>query len=122
MADDAATTTAALVLLAKWPGSGASKTRLARQLAAADTNQGGAEHAEDARLDEAQQWVAQFVRASVGDLIERFGTRARGWRCVLLYAPPVDEARAWFSPCEVLPPASYCVLAHTAEADSAVRH
>ena len=79
----------ALVLLAKWPGSGASKTRLVAQLAAAGS----------ATEDEARRWTAAFSRATVSDLTARIGgaANAHQWQCVLLYAPPVDEARQYFT-------------------------
>ena len=82
----------ALVLLAKWPGSGASKTRLTGQLAAASAGP----------PDEARRWVAAFSRAALTDLICRFGNASieregRKWQCVLLYSPPVDEARQYFA-------------------------
>ena len=89
MADDGRDAAgSALVMLAKWPGGGASKTRLARGLVADG-------HAPD----EAQRWAAAFVRAAVSDLLVRFGQAApsHGWQCVLLYAPPVDEARTYFA-------------------------
>ena len=78
----------ALVLLAKWPGSGAAKTRLTSQLA--DT---------DCSAAEARKWAAAFIRAAVQDLVTRFAEAAptNAWQCVLVYAPPVDEARAYFS-------------------------
>ena len=78
----------AFVLLTKWPGSGASKTRLAGELAACGNS-----------AEEARSWIAAFVRAAVSDLVSRVGAAApaREWRCVLLYAPPVEEARAYFA-------------------------
>ena len=81
----------ALVMLAKWPGSGSAKTRLARQLAGASSSTSAKEAA--------RRWAAGFMRASVSDLLARIGAAAPGrvWRCVLLYAPPVDEARDYFS-------------------------
>ena len=83
----------ALVLLAKWPGAGRSKTRLVGALRAACA--GG--HAEPI----IQSAVSSFVRSATLDLVERFaapdaGDGARSLRCVLLYAPPIDEARAWY--------------------------
>jgi glycosyltransferase A (GT-A) superfamily protein (DUF2064 family) len=85
-----AATSSALVLLAKWPGSGSAKTRLAAQIASAST---------DITPDDARRWAAAFMRAAVSDLASRFGgaASASGWQCVLLYAPPVDEARAYFA-------------------------
>lgn len=82
----------ALVLLAKWPGSGSAKTRLTGQLASFLSP-----HL-NPHLD-ASRWVADFVRAAVLDLVCRFGSAApaQAWQCVLLYAPPVDEARAYFA-------------------------
>ena len=56
---------AALVLVAKWPGSGAAKTRLASQLAAGVPNPA-----------DAQRWAGAFVRAAVLDLVARFGVVA----------------------------------------------
>jgi glycosyltransferase A (GT-A) superfamily protein (DUF2064 family) len=95
-----------LCLLSKWPGSGASKTRLTSQLAAAEAalaGDGAAEPTHNAHHAEerARQWSAAFVRAATTDLVVRFGggatRREHGFECVLLYAPPVDEARAWFA-------------------------
>ena len=82
----------ALVMVAKWPGSGKSKTRLSTQLV-------GAGSCEDEA--QARRFVERFVHSSASDLAERFGeARARGLlgcECVLLYAPPIDEARAYFT-------------------------
>ena len=75
----------ALVLLAKWPGGGRCKTRLAsklRPLCAGD--------------DQVQSVVERFVRSSTLDLVERLSA-AGDYRCVLLYAPPIDEARDYFA-------------------------
>jgi len=87
---DTADTSSAVVLLAKWPGSGASKTRLVAQLAAAAPSSGD---------EAARSWSAAFSRAAVSDLAARIGEAAEehAWRCVLLYAPPVDEARSYFA-------------------------
>ena len=86
----------ALVLLAKWPGSGAAKTRLASQLAitAADTLVPGTY-----TLAEAREWTAEFVQGCVSDLVVRLAParESLGCDCILLYAPPVDEARLWFA-------------------------
>ena len=102
---------AALVMVAKWPGSGASKTRLASQLAASPTlsgagDAGGTGVGAASGVPRAQRWAAAFVKASVSDLLVRFGAArdadggSRGavrFERVLLYAPPTDEARGWFA-------------------------
>ena len=82
----AMTDSSVLVLVAKWPGSGASKTRLASQLIAAGTSE-----------DDAKKWTAEFTRASVHDLVVRLKRLPPWCSFALLYSPPVDEARAYFS-------------------------
>jgi len=80
----------ALVLLAKYPGAGKSKTRLAAQLrpfCASD--------------DAVQAIIATFVRAATLDLLQRFAaataSQGGGFECFLTYAPPTEEARSWFA-------------------------
>ena len=80
----------ALVLLAKYPGAGKSKTRLAAQLrpfCASD--------------DAVQAIIANFVRAATLDLLQRFAaataSQGGGFECFLTYAPPTEEARSWFA-------------------------
>ena len=94
---------AALVLVAKWPGSGSAKTRLARGIAAAlaalaapgtDTS--------DADAATAKELAGGFARAAVSDLVCSFGAGLRvrppgALRRVLLYAPPTEDARAGFA-------------------------
>ena len=91
--------TSALVMVAKWPGSGKSKTRLSSQLAAAAANSEATVTIEHER--EAKQFAERFVHCATSDLAARFGSACSEGRldckCVLLYAPPVDEARAYFS-------------------------
>ena len=87
----------------------ADKTRLASQLAASPAlsgagDAGGTGVGAASGVPRAQRWAAAFVKASVSDLLVRFGA-ARGadgggtrgavrFERVLLYAPPTD-ARAW---------------------------
>ena len=88
----------ALVLVAKSPRSGTSKTRLTRELAAALAalaSNAAASPTTQAQLDAAQQWTEALSRASVKDLISRLTVDS--YRRVLLYAPPDDAARAYFA-------------------------
>ena len=85
---------AALVLVAKYPGSGASKTRLVKELAVAAA--GTADPSEEL-IATAQEQAAAFSRASVMDLVRRFSDPALNCARTVLYAPPVDAARDYFS-------------------------
>ena len=75
---------AALLLIAKWPAPGRSKTRLAASLA-----RGGMD---DAVAAEA---AAAFARASLSDLLVSFGHAVA--TKVLVYAPPDAPTRANFA-------------------------
>ena len=91
---------AALVLVAKWPGSGSAKTRLARGIAAALAAPGADET--DAGTAAAKELASGFARAAVSDLVCNFGAGLRvrppaALRRVLLYAPPTEDARAGFA-------------------------
>ena len=81
------TDSSVLVLVAKWPGSGASKTRLASQLIAAGTSE-----------DDAKKWTAEFTACLIAAIWSLGLKRLPPWcSFALLYSPPVDEARAYFS-------------------------
>lgn len=84
----------ALVMVAKHSGSGASKTRLTRQLAAAAATSGSPPT--DEQLSVAQAQSSAFTRAAIKDLVQRFSDRNLHCKRVLLYAPPHDDARAYF--------------------------
>lgn len=94
---------ATIVLVAKSPTSGASKTRLTHQLAAFRNGESASSSLEtELQLADAQRWTAAFSRASVKDLVTRISRRlhSQGFstgHCILLYSPPNDAARAYFA-------------------------
>ena len=97
-------------MVAKWPDSGKSKTQLSTQL----VNIGAYDdEAEARRLVE--QFIHTEYHSSTSDLAIRFGARpscakgSLGCECVLLYAPPIDEARTYLSNA-MAPDASACFI------------
>ncbi len=84
-----------LICLAKWPGSGAAKTRLTEQLAASRSAPSSSDV--DSATDWARRASSDFVTASLSDLLTRFGSGALDCERVLLYAPPTEPAREWFA-------------------------
>ena len=93
---------ARLVCLAKWPGSGHSKTRLSSQLvasAAAAAAAAGLEPPTATLHAAARRAATDFVAASLSDLLVRFAPAAAdsvNVVNVLVYSPPTEAARAWF--------------------------
>ena len=88
--------TSVLVLVAKWPQSGRSKTRLVKGLASAAAACASPGSTSERLLAEAQSQAAAFSYAATADLVECLAGLEQCER-VLLYAPPVDEAAQYFS-------------------------
>ena len=87
---------AGLILVAKWPGEGGAKSRLAAGFArAAITATDVGQHAADEAAAAGRRAASSFALASVSDLLVRFGDAA--CQRVLLYAPATTAAAEGFA-------------------------